>query len=65
MTIRINFHTLKATVWQPLIKLDLQDVFASLEGDEDEDTVYNYEGAKGFFHIVQPLGEFCLNWKQI
>ena len=36
---------LKPLCDNPLIKLDLQDVFSTLE-DED-DVVYNYEGAKG------------------
>ena len=42
---------LKPLCDNPLIKLDLQDVFSSLE-DEDDETVYNYAGAKGLLYIL-------------
>ena len=46
-----------STLWKPLcdnplIKLDLQDVFSSLQDEEDDDTIYNYEGAKGLLPIL-------------
>ena len=49
-----------STLWKPLcdnplIKLDLQDVFSSLEDDEDDETVYNYTGAKGLLYILIKL----------
>ena len=52
-----RFRCSYSTLWKPLcdnplIKLDLQDVFSSLEDDEDDETVYNYAGAKGLLNIL-------------